>query len=59
MSKYSEAIRQSKMIREAKKEKAIILTTYAAFVGFDDLLSFLKEASDNDVTVTFCPMGKL
>lgn len=46
----------SESIRQAKVTGAIIITTYAAFVGFDDLMDFLQEASDNGVTVTFAPM---
>lgn len=46
------------VIRQAKAENGIVLTTYAAFTGFDDLYDFVKEASDNEVTVTFAPMGK-
>lgn len=52
MSEFSEAIRQ------AKTQDALLITTYAAFVDFDDLLGFLKEASDNGVTVTFAPMSE-
>lgn len=48
----------SEVIRQAKLKGAIVMTTHAAFVGFDDLYDFVKEASDNDVTVTFAPMGK-
>lgn len=33
-----------------------IFTTYAAFIGFDDLMDFLKEASDNGLAVIFAPM---
>ena len=46
------------VIRQAKERDAIVLTTHAAFVGFDDLYDFIKEASDNNVTVTFAPMGE-
>jgi hypothetical protein len=52
MSKLSEAITQ------ARAGGVDIITTYEAFMGFDDLYNFLKEASDNGVTVTFAPIGK-
>lgn len=45
-------------IRQAKAKDAILLTTHAAFTGFDDMYDFVKEASDHEVTVTFAPMGK-
>jgi hypothetical protein len=48
----------SESIRRSKLKDALIITTHAAFIGFDDLYDFLKEASDNDVTVTFVPMGE-
>jgi IS30 family transposase len=48
----------SEVIRQAKKTGGVVLTTHAAFVGFDDLYDFVKEASDHEVTVTFAPMGK-
>jgi IS30 family transposase len=46
------------VIKQAKAENGIILTTHTAFVGFDDMYDFIKEASDNEVTVTFAPMGR-
>lgn len=46
-------------IRQAKVTGAIIITTHAAFIGFDDLYDFLKEASDEGITVTFAPMSPI
>lgn len=45
-------------IRQAKAKGAILMTTHAAFNGFDDLYDFVKEASDEGVTITFAPMNK-
>lgn len=45
-------------IRQAKITGAVLITTYAAFVGFDDLMEFLQKASKEEVTVTFAPIGK-
>ncbi len=47
----------SECIRQAKTTGGLIITTHAAFIGFDDLFSFVKEASDNEVTVTFAPIN--
>lgn len=48
----------SEVIRQAKHTGGLIITTHAAFVGFEDVYDFVKEASDNAVTVTFAPMVK-
>lgn len=48
----------TEVIRQAKVTGGLIITTHAAFTGFDDLYDFVKEASDNGVTVTFAPMVK-
>lgn len=45
------------VLKKAKNQKAVVITTYAAFTGFDDLYDFLKEASDDGVEVTFVPFG--
>lgn len=42
-------------IEEAKAKGVDILTTYDAFVGFDDLEEFLQQASETGVAVTFAP----
>jgi hypothetical protein len=47
----------SYVIQQAKAKGGLVVTTHSAFVGYNDVYDFIKEASDNEVTVTFAPIG--
>lgn len=46
------------IIRQAEVTNSLILTTVDAFIDFDDILDFLKQASSKGITVTFAPKLK-
>lgn len=48
----------SDVVQAAKESGGTLLTTHSAFTGFDDMYDLVREASENNVTVTFVPLGK-